>query len=160
MPFCTECGAENPRENKFCSECGKPLIVIEAPEPPADAVFPEVAPEEPAASAEPSPVYTQPQQPAYTVPSEPAVEPVMPQSMPCSAAEPVAPIPTGGLLAWSIVSILLCLIPGIVALVQTIGINKCTTAEEQAKKANSAKIWCIVATVLGVLSIIGSTRYA
>ena len=156
MPFCTECGAENPRENKFCSECGKPLTVLQAPEPPADAVFPEVS----GASAEPAPadapVYTQPQQPAYTAPSEPAVEPVMPQSTPYAAAEPVEPIPTGGLIAWSIVSILLCLIPGIVALVQTIGINKCTTAEEQAKKANSAKIWCIVATVLGLVSIIST----
>ena len=155
MPFCTECGAENPRENKFCTECGKPLPVIEAPEPPADAVFPEAS----SASEEPAPAYTQPQ-PAHSAPSEPAVQPVMPQAEPSAGpAEPVEPIPTGGLIAWSIVSILLCLIPGIVALVQTIGINKCTTVEEQAKKANSAKIWCAVATVLGVLSILWS-RFA
>ena len=160
MPFCTECGAENPRENKFCSECGKPLMVIEAPEPPADAVFPEV----PSASAEPqpaaAPVYTQPQQQAAVKPpvsSQPAS--FSEYESQAASVEAAEPIPTGGLLAWSIVSLLLCLIPGIVALVQTIGINKCATVEEQTKKANSARIWCIVATVLGVLSIIGSLRY-
>ena len=152
MPFCTECGAENPRENKFCSECGKPLMVIEAPEPPADAVFPEV----PSASEEPAPVYTQPQQQAAGKPpvsSQPAS--FSEYESQAVSAEPVAPIPTGGLLAWSIVSLLLCLIPGIVALVQTIGINKCLTVEDQQKKMKSARIWCIVATVLGVLAIIG-----
>ena len=162
MPFCTECGAENPRENKFCTECGKPLTILEAPEPPAPTIFAEAeepAPEAPAASGEPAPAYAQPS-PAYTKPaasytqpagSAPAAEPA-PQA---GQASPVEPIPTGGLLAWSIISILLCLIPGIVALVQTIGINKCLTAEEQERKAKSAKIWCIVATVLGVLVIIG-----
>ena len=32
--------------------------------------------------------------------------------------------PTGGMIAWSIVTLLLCTIPGIVALVQTCNINK------------------------------------
>lgn len=158
MPFCTECGAENPRENKFCSECGKPLLVIEAPEPPADAVFPEVS----SASAEPdpapAPTYTQPQPQQQAAAKPPA------SSQPASfseyesqaaAAGPVAPVPTGGLIAWSVVSVLLCLIPGIVALVQAIGINKCTTVEEQQRKMSSAKMWCIISTVLGVLFIIG-----
>ena len=66
----------------------------------------------------------------------------------------VSPIPTGGLLAWAIITVLLCTIPGIVAIVQTAGINKCYTVEEQQKKLQSAKIWCIVGTVLGVLAII------
>lgn len=154
MPFCTECGAVNPRENKFCSECGSPLPVIEAPEPPADAVFPEAeaAPAEEPVVVEPAPqqpTYAQPQPAAYTPPASSQAAPFNAQ-----AQQPVAPIPTGGLLAWSIVSILLCTIPGIVALVQTLGINKCLTAEEQEKKAKNARIWCIVATALGVLAII------
>jgi len=153
MPFCTECGAENPRENKFCSECGHPMPVIEAPTPPEPVIFAE--PEDPAPAVEtpPSqPVYTQPAQPApsYTPPqasAAPAYDPVMPQT--------VEPVATGGLLAWSIVTLLLCTIPGIVALVQTLGINKCATVEEQQKKIQNAKIWCIVGTVLGVLAVIG-----
>lgn len=68
----------------------------------------------------------------------------------------VPPYATGGLLAWSIIVLLLCTIPGIVALVQTTKINKCATVEEQAKKIHSAKVWCIVGTVLGVLALIGA----
>lgn len=150
MPFCTECGAENPRENKFCSECGSPLPVIEAPTPPDPVIF--EASEEPAQPVSAPPqqnVYSQPSQPetGYTPPQQPYTAPVMPQT--------VEPVATGGLLAWSIVTLLLCTIPGIVALVQTLGINKCATAEEQQKKMQNAKIWCIVGTALGVLAIIG-----
>lgn len=66
----------------------------------------------------------------------------------------VQPYATGGLVAWSIITLLLCLIPGIVALVQTTGINSCTTPELQAQKIRSAKTWCIVGTVLGVIGLI------
>lgn len=66
----------------------------------------------------------------------------------------VAPYATGGLVAWSIITILLCTIPGIVALVETTAINKCTTVEEQQKKISSAQTWCIVGTVLGVIYLI------
>lgn len=69
-------------------------------------------------------------------------------------AEKVQPYPTGGLIAWSIVTLLLCTIPGIVALVHTCGINSCTTVEAQRKKISNAKTWCIVGTVLGVLYLI------
>ena len=149
MPFCTECGAENPKENKFCSECGSPLPVIEAPEPPAPTIFEEEKTPEPAVYTAPEqPTYAQPQPAAYTPPASSQA------TFDGASSQPVAPIPTGGLLAWSIISILLCTIPGIVALVQTLGINKCTTVEEQEKKAKNAKIWCIVATALGILAII------
>jgi len=96
---------------------------------------------EQAAQPAQQPVYNQApvyQQPVYQVP------------------QPVAPVATGGLLAWSIITLLLCTIPGIVAIVQTANINKCYTVEEQQKKISSAKIWCIVGTVLGVLAVIGS----
>lgn len=64
--------------------------------------------------------------------------------------------PTGGMIAWSIITLLLCTIPGIVALVQTSGVNKCATHTEQEKKYASARTWNIIGTVLGVLSLIGS----
>ncbi len=84
-------------------------------------------------------------QPAYTPPENPY-----------GAAQytPPTPRPTGGLIAWAIISILLCTIPGIVALVQALGINSAPTAEAQAQKASSAKTWCIVSTVLGVILIV------
>lgn len=67
---------------------------------------------------------------------------------------------TGGMIAWSIITLLLCTIPGIVALVQTCSINSCSTHAEQEKKLSSAKTWNIVGTVLGILSIIGSIGQA
>ena len=63
--------------------------------------------------------------------------------------------PTGGMLAWSIITLLLCTIPGIVALIQTTSIKKCATHTEQEKKYASARTWNIVGTVLGVLYLIG-----
>ena len=71
-----------------------------------------------------------------------------------SSARPVPPVSTGGLLAWSILTLLLCLIPGIVALVKTISINKAVTVEEQQARMSSARTWCIIGTVLGVLSFV------
>ena len=66
----------------------------------------------------------------------------------------MTPYASGGLIAWSIVCLLLCLIPGIVALVNAIGINKATTVEEQQKKVKTTKTWCIIGTILGVISLI------
>ena len=71
------------------------------------------------------------------------------------SAQYVSPYPTGGLMAWSIVTLLLCTIPGIVAIVKTASINKCTTLEQQERAIRSARTWCIVGTVLGILLIIG-----
>lgn len=65
--------------------------------------------------------------------------------------ERVPPYPAGGLIAWAIITLLLCTIPGIVAIVQATGINNCVTVEEQQKKINSTKIWCTVGTVLAVV---------
>lgn len=68
--------------------------------------------------------------------------------------------PIGGLMAWSIITLLLCTIPGIVALVKTCRINKSSTVEEQKSRISSAKTWCIVGTVLGILSMIGTLAAA
>ena len=62
--------------------------------------------------------------------------------------------PTGGLIAWSIITLLLCTIPGIVGLVQTCGINNAPTYEMQQQKISSAKTWNTVGTVLGALLVI------
>ena len=86
-----------------------------------------------------------PAQSAYTAPENPYGQ-----------AQYTSPerLPTGGLIAWAIVTILLCWIPGIVALINALGINKCATAEEQQKKISQTKLWCAVGTALGVLYLI------
>ena len=162
MAFCTSCGAQNEDSSKFCVYCGaklggeEPVQPEQQPaQPDPEPVLNERPPEHiyqspgPQPSAQPSaqPTY---QQPSYQQPTQDVFQQGMFQG-----GQPVAPIATGGLLAWSIVTILLCLIPGIVALVKTLGINKAATAEEQQKKYNSAKTWCIIGTVLGILSAIG-----
>lgn len=60
----------------------------------------------------------------------------------------------GGLIAWSVITILLCLIPGIIGLVYAVNINSCETEEEQEHKASVASVWCLVGTILGILSIL------
>lgn len=90
-------------------------------------------------TAEAPQTYAAPPQPQYIV--------TQPQYVP--------PVETGGMLAWAIITLLLCTIPGIVAIVKTTQVNKSFTVEEQQQKLQSAKIWCIVGTVLGVLAVIG-----
>ena len=130
MALCPKCGADNAEGTKFCSECGSPLLIAKAPEPEAPA------PSAPELNA---------QQPVYTAPENPY-----------GAAQYTAPTPrpTGGLIAWAIISILLCMIPGIVGLVQALSVNSAPTAEEQQRKISSAKTWCLVATILGVLGLV------
>ncbi len=67
-----------------------------------------------------------------------------------------APVSTGGLMAWSIITLFLCTIPGIVAIVKTTGINKAATVQEQQSRISSARTWCIIGTILGILALIGS----
>ena len=185
MAVCTNCGTPNPDGSKFCTGCGAPLVGADiaadvaaaaaavipdapaAPEipVPADPAVPEApAPTQPEAPvpeltidppqpdfSAPQPTYTPPQpdfstaQPAYA-----AQQPVY------NAPQSVAPVSTGGLLAWAIISILLCTIPGIVALIKVLGINNSATVEEQQQKLSSAKTWCIVATVLGAVALIAN----
>lgn len=130
MATCPRCGSSISFNSKFCQNCGTQL-----PNVPIEKTNP--APYNPVSYPGSNPYQAQPQ-PRYYVP------------------QPVTPVPTGGLLAWSIITLLLCLIPGIVAIVKTTGINKATSVEEQQKLISSAKTWCIVGTVLGVLAMIGA----
>ncbi len=71
------------------------------------------------------------------------------------AQEVLQPYATGGLMAWSIITLFFCTLPGVLALINTTQINKAETVEEQQQKIKTAKIWCAVGTVLGVLLVIG-----
>ena len=70
-----------------------------------------------------------------------------------------APMPVGGLIALSVITIFLCLAGGIVSLIMTLGVNKAMTYEEQQAKYASAKKWVIillvVSIILNILAIIG-----
>ena len=61
-----------------------------------------------------------------------------------------APMPTGGMIALSIVAILFCTIGGIVTLVKTININNAMTYAEQQARYASAKKWGIASIVIGI----------
>ncbi len=186
MAVCTHCGNVNADGDKFCGACGAPLTPSEIPAAAAAAAAAAVVPEVPAAAPEvpvsapeapevpvsapeapapeaaapeltfdaPQPVYTPPQ-PAYT-PPQPAYTPPQPGAAQPIYAETVPPYASGGLIAWAAVSILLCLIPGVVALISALGINNSATVEEQQRKIANTKTWCIVATALGGLSVVGS----
>ncbi len=131
MAICPYCGSSVSYSAKFCQNCGATLPTV-----PIEQTSP--APYNPVSYPQDNNYQSQPQpQQNYWAP------------------QPVAPIPTGGLLAWAIITLFLCTIPGIVAIVKTSSINKATTVQEQQARLSSAKTWCIVGTVLGVLALIG-----
>ena len=72
-----------------------------------------------------------------------------------SGPQYVQPVSTGGYIAWAVITLLLCTIPGIVALIYATRINKCSTAQEQAQTIQTTRTWCLVGTILGILAIIG-----
>ena len=61
---------------------------------------------------------------------------------------------TGGLFIWAIIALLMCPITGIIAVVKTARIRKANSVEEQQVRMSSARTWCIISTVLGVLMLI------
>lgn len=89
------------------------------------------------------------------VDASPAPQPVQQNYYP-PAYTPVPQVSTGGFVAWGIITLLLCTIPGIVALCKVGQINKATTVADQEKAISSTKTWCIIGTILGVLSLIGA----
>ena len=131
MAFCPNCGSQLPEGSNHCPNCGAPVTPPPAEQPDSFGS---------ADSQQPYSQYNQ--QPYSQYNQQPYYQPPVPQ------------VPTGGLMAWSIITLLLCTIPGIVALVKVNGINKCATVEEQQNKIKSVKIWCTIGTILGVLAVI------
>ena len=147
MAFCPNCGSALPENSNHCPNCGAPVN---------DSSFSQPAASQPAYDQQ---QYGQQAQPGYDQQQygQQAQQPSgYGNSYGAYPLQPVAPIPVGGMIAWSIITILLCTIPGIVGLVYTLKINKCTSVEDQQKALKTARIWCIVGTVLGILSVIGT----
>ena len=142
MATCPYCGSDVSFSAKFCTNCGARLaeVPVEQTEPAAY---------QPVSLNEESTSWPQ-QEPAPEQEPEPQPDPYAVQQ-PYYTPQPVTPVATGSLLAWSIITILLCTIPGLVALAKTLGINKATTVEEQMKKISSARTWCMIGTVMGIL---------
>lgn len=140
--YCYNCGAQLPDSARFCGYCGQAVRVARpgAPDTPA------ASPTAPANS------------PSYTAPAPPSYSPSSNYRSTRSAWEEpaVSPYNTTGLMIWSILSLLFgALIFGILALSNTIQINKSVTVEEQRKRIRNARIWCTVSTVIGALVILG-----
>ena len=148
--FCPNCGNNCPDNVNTCPNCGHAFAhAQQAPQQPAyEYGQPQQAPQQPQAP------YGQPQQPYGQAPYGQAPYGQAPYGQQPFGYEPPVQESTGGLIAWSIITLLLCTIPGIVALVQATGINKCMTRAEQQKKISSTKTWCLIGTILGGLSCI------
>ncbi len=142
MAFCPNCGSSLPEGSNHCPNCGAP--VTPAPTDQAGGTsYQQQNPFDPAYNQQQNSFDSAYNQQPYGQLNQPY------------ARETVPMVPTGGLMAWAIITLLLCTIPGIVALVKVNGINKCMTVEEQQQKIKSAKTWCTVGTILGVLAVIG-----
>ena len=138
--FCPNCGNNCPDNVNACPNCGH--------------AFAQQAPQQPYGQPQQAP-YGQPQQPygaPYGQPQQPYGQ--APYGQQPFGYEPPVQESTGGLIAWSIITLLLCTIPGVVALIQATGINKCMTRAEQQKKISSTKTWCLIGTILGGLSCV------
>jgi len=106
MDICPNCGAENPQGSNFCMYCGGSMN---------QAALSQAQPVQPAENGY---SYQQSydnnyQQPYYN--QSPAPQRVS----------------TGGLMAWSIITLLFCTIPGIVAIANTAAIRNYGTDEEK-----------------------------
>lgn len=144
MKICPYCRNKVEDTCKFCTSCGAPLDnaepAAEVPETPA------VEPTDIEPAQEPQ--QQEPQQPVNETP--PTYNP-----QPSYYSQKPEPVAIGGYIAWSILCILLCTIPGAIGLFYVLKINKATTLEEQQNTIKTAKIILTVGTVLGVLSLIG-----
>ena len=125
MATCPYCGTDNSPQDAYCRSCGAPLPKQpQAQQPP---VSNNVGGQQYYTAGQPNP------------------------GAPNMGFTPVPEYANGGLIAWSVVTLLFCTIPGVIALINAVAINKCATVEEQRKKISTTKTCCIVGTILGAL---------
>ena len=144
MKFCPSCGSQLSDEVQFCPNCGTafPQNGGAAPDPSAQSQWSGSSYGSPPPYQTP---YQAPYQNAYQNPYQtPYQQPYRPTTS------------TGGLIAWGIISLFLCMIPGIVGLVYATKISRATSAQEEAHFLSVSKTWLIVATVLGILAFISA----
>lgn len=148
MVICPYCGSENADENKFCDNCGAPLKEQRSEAANLESTVPNESSEDPYGSAEDDSLSSndQPYQDNAQNDGSPAY---------ISTTQMVEPIPTGGLVVWAAIVLLLCTIPGAVAFYFIAKINKASSYEEQQDLLKKTKIILIVGTVLGVLGLFG-----
>lgn len=148
MVICPYCGSENADENKFCDNCGAPLKEQRSEAADQESIVPNESSEDPYGSAEDDSLSNndQPYQGNVQNDGSPAY---------ISTTQMVEPIPTGGLVVWAAIVLLLCTIPGAVAFYFIAKINKASSYEEQQDLLKKTKIILIVGTVLGVLGLFG-----
>ena len=152
MAMCPYCGESVPDGKAFCTNCGASLkMTHDNPHAPQEVPKPE-DPFRPAGDL------ASPQDNSYgnsgaDVPSYQSSYQSTSQDYD-PVPQPPAPIPVGGLIAWSIFVILFCTIPGVVSIIKVRSINQAPTLEEQQLRMDSAKKWLIAGTVLAVLNII------
>ena len=137
MDICPNCGAANAEGSNFCTYCGSKMMLNEAAQPVQQSYDYGSAykPEDYA-------------DPIYAYGNQDFAQP------PVTAGNKPEPVKTGWLMAWSIATLLLCTIPGIVAIATTTSINKVASEEDQNKKIRLAKIWCTVGTVIGLAALL------
>ena len=137
MEICPNCGATNPEGSKFCAYCGSNM------HPNATAVQPV----ENSYSYEQGNVNNSSVGYNYTQNNYTA----------SNFYQAVQPVSTGGLMAWSIITAIMCSpIFGLIAIGNASKINKATTVEEQQKRIKSTKTWCIVGNVVAALFLLMS----
>lgn len=143
MFICPYCGSENADGNKFCDNCGAPLKEQNTEVTVQESSFPNdsSADSYDSAKEDSSNSYGQPYQDDATNYGNPI-------------GQTVEPIPTGGLVVWAVVVLLLCWIPAAFALYYIFKINKATSYEEQQDLLKKAKTALIIGSVLGVLNLV------
>ena len=151
MAFCRSCGTKLPEGAFFCGSCGAPVQVdqsVFAPQNQTLTTYPQQS------KSANTPQRQDPNrsaiQSSYAPPNSPA-----PRAANWTGTSAPIRYNTTGLWIWSVCCLLMLLIPGVIAISNTAQINKCDTVEQQEKHIKTARIACIIGTVLGVLIIIG-----